>query len=145
MSGSIASPTDYPTFGIISHDLAYAELLVELAALAGAFFCSALGAIVDIFGKLLTNSKLRREVRLLALEFLVTLTDGCPKLVRKLKGPTGQKGYFLDCLLPICVDMLQSADDSSFGSWAAVDGNESEDSDEEEDDTADVVESAVQR
>ena len=124
-NGSIKSPSDYPTFGNISLDLAYSQLLVEIVENAPNFFASQLENYFESFVNILKLNFLRKEIKYLLLEFLVVLCELSPKYVRKYK-PTNQikkstiqkRGYFLESIFPIVLEMFYSLEDTSLNAWA---------------------------
>ena len=144
-SGRIQSGVDYPTFGDVSHDVAYAQMMVELADASASYFCLKLNEIFDPFMTFLQNKDIKSEVRYLLLEFLVSLCEGAPKLVRKLKGPTGLKGHLFESILPVCVRMMLTIEEKNFEQWGAHVGDDNEEEDEDQVSDAEVGESVLDR
>jgi hypothetical protein len=140
-AGRIRPASDYPTFGTIALDEAYAQILVELAGFNSSFFATRLHLYFEPYITLLSNPNLRKEVRGYMLEFLVTLCENSPKVVRKFKNSSGVKGYFIERVLPICINMFLTCSEKSFETWASDDGDE----DDEEGDESFIAGNAIFR
>lgn len=148
-NGKIQSPLDYPTFGSTSLDLAYVQLIVELAESSSYFFARQLSQVFDPYIHFLELPALKAEVKSLLVEFLVTLCESSPKLIRKLKspGPAGKKGYFVEKFLPVTVAMCLAIKDMTFEAWTAVDDDDrdSDEIDDEQYSSWEVAENALYR
>jgi hypothetical protein len=56
-------------------------------------------------------------IKHMILEYFVSLCATTKKKIRKMKGPNGQKGYFVDKLFPLCVNMMCLVEEDK--SWSS--------------------------
>lgn len=93
--------------------IAYVDSLIELTQERGSFFYNQMQqfyqAIIELIE--LPSKVVGKAVKHMLLEVLVSLAEYSPKRARKMKGPMGEKGFFLSRLLPVCVNMLASITD----------------------------------
>lgn len=92
--------------------LTYLETVVDIVEVAESFFSgsnldNAFNSTFQIFASPQTPS----NVKNLILELFVTFCNKLKKKVRKMKGPTNQKYYFIKCVYPVCVEMMCRIDD----------------------------------
>jgi hypothetical protein len=129
-AGRIQPQGDYPTFGSIALDEAYAQILVELAGFNSSFFATRLQTFFEPLITLLERPSLKKEVRSSLVEFLVTICEGSPKFIRKYRNSKGAKGYFMERVLPVCINMFLTCERTSIETWASDEYDDDDDVDE---------------
>lgn len=93
----------------------FLEILVEIAEEKPMLFCGAMGTLFPAIADLLRNSKGDGasgssppvSVKQLLLEFLIGLSESCPKVIRKLKGSRGNVcTYHLYIMVVVAIILL---------------------------------------
>lgn len=139
-AGRIKSQGDYPTFGSIALDEAYAQILIELAGFNSSFFATRLQTFFEPLITLLETPSVKKEVRSSLVEFLVTICEGSPKFIRKYRNSKGAKGYFLERILPVCINMFLTCENTPIEIWASDENDDDDDVNE-----SDISEDAISR
>jgi hypothetical protein len=123
--------------------LTFAEALIEIAEECPSFFESPeMASVFDMMCSfLLPENNVPSALRHMVLEMLVAMADKSTKTVRKMRDPeSGQKGYFVAKLFPICLAMMLDLPEEA--DWEAADTPEES---VESITDADVAEAALDR
>ena len=109
--------------------LSHVESMIELAEYCVSFYENELNVLFDsVAACVAADSGVSLPLRHMFMELLVTLCSEATKKVRKLKGPDGQKGYFVQILVPVCVNMMVSIpEDPLWSQSETAEENDSED------------------
>jgi len=121
--------------------ISYIDSLIEISDSFPFFFENTFYNITETSVQLIESSVITSSTRHLLIEFLVTLATTIPKKIRKLKGSTGEKGYFALRLFPVLIMMMCSIEDDSH--W--ITATDIEESAEESVADSDVGETAIDR
>ena len=109
--------------------LSYAETMIEIAEDCVPFYENQLDVLFgSIYACVTADSGVSTPLRHMFMELLVTLCSETTKKVRKLRGPGGEKGYFIQMLVPVCVSMMVSIpEDPHWSQSETAEENDAED------------------
>ena len=122
--------------------IAFIDSLIELAEQnEKKFYAPQLKEIYTSLLDLVENQSIPSAIRHILIELVVTISEEYPSQARKIKSPSGEKGYIALRLLPLLVTMMTSIkDDPQWDSKNTLDTN-----DEGTVNDADVSEAALAR
>lgn len=124
--------------------IAYTESLIDMADECSAYFCLQLDQVFQTVFDLIERPALQSSVRRMLVEFVVCICTTSYKMVRKMRGPHGEKGYFALKFFPICARMMWGLKDSP--DWiTATNTEEEEDAEDEDMQDSDMGETALDR
>ena len=124
--------------------IAYTESLIDMADECSAYFCLQLDKVFQTVFDLIERPALQSSVRRMLVEFVVCICTTSYKMVRKMRGPQGEKGYFALKFFPICARMMWGLKDSP--DWVtATNTEEEEDAEDEDMQDSDMGETALDR
>ena len=124
--------------------IAYAESLIDMSEECSSFFCLQLDQMFQAIVDLIERPTLHSSVRRMLVEFIVCICTASYKKIRKMRGPSGEKGYFALKFFPICCRLMWGVKDSP--SWVtATNTEDEEDLDDEEMQDSDMGETALDR
>jgi hypothetical protein len=103
----------------VAVSVAFTESLIDIADNTE-FFSTPLGLVFESVMNIIEQPAVLPALRHMLVELLVTICCQSPKRTRKLKGPSGQKGYFATRFMALCVQLMLTVTDND-PSWETAD------------------------